>query len=661
MFRSSALFGAMIAVPAALSGQQLRGLIRDAGTNAPLPGAVVTLVDSAGEPATRAIADAQGRFTITTPAAVRAARLHLIRIGYRPRDVTVPPRFDAVLEVAMDRIPPLLETVRVSGRELCPGSAERGAAFALWEQARAGLLAAVVARELKPANARFVSYDRGVSPGDELVRHQTTELKVGSTTRPFVASAGASYFAHVGFMMEVGEGSRIYNAPDADVLLDPAFAVTHCFHLQRADAAHAGQIGLALNPAPGRDELVDVTGVIWMDEAAPQLRSFDFLYTSLEPAAMKMLAGGRLEFRTMPNGVSFIERWSLRLPVLGVATNLSRSVTAGPVRRQDRTDLRVGEINEAGGIVLDATWPDGAAWHAPRTEIAGTVVQRSTNAPVQHAIVTLAGTADSATTDSAGAFRLAVIPGRYSLVAADTLLREFVAEREERRVVVAERDRVTNVRVVVEQVANVVADACNGERMKEHTSVLTGHVAAADGYLPREARVRASWQADYDPHGSVGVDIQQRVQDVPIDERGRFILCGAARERPIQLHLRLNDESVADTVVKVYTGHLTYAVDWRIASIIANGGTLIGIVVSPGSKPLAGADVSVVQLQRHVTADDLGRFQFGALKPGRYTLVARQPGFALFSDTLTVEAKARIARVLTMRPDPAAPPELRRR
>ena len=37
----------------------------------------------------------------------------------------------------------MLEAVRVAGREVCPGSVERGGAFQLWEQARADLLAAV--------------------------------------------------------------------------------------------------------------------------------------------------------------------------------------------------------------------------------------------------------------------------------------------------------------------------------------------------------------------------------------------------------------------------------------------------------------------------------------------------------------------------------------
>ena len=39
------------------------------------------------------------------------------------------------------------------------------------------------------------------------------------------------------------------------------------------------------------------------------------------------------------------------------------------------------EIVDAGGIVLEATWPDGAKWHNPPTMIAGRVAQKGSNEP----------------------------------------------------------------------------------------------------------------------------------------------------------------------------------------------------------------------------------------------------------------------------------------
>ena len=124
-----------------LAAQQVRGTVRDSAGGAPLPGAVVSIVDSAGATTARTIADGSGRFTLAR--APRAAALHVIRIGYQPRDVAIPPVSrdggDVTLSFAMRRLPAMLDAVRVTDRELCPGSSDRGGAFQLWQEARAGV------------------------------------------------------------------------------------------------------------------------------------------------------------------------------------------------------------------------------------------------------------------------------------------------------------------------------------------------------------------------------------------------------------------------------------------------------------------------------------------------------------------------------------------
>src|SRR5205085_5942545 len=194
------------------------------------------------------------------------------------------------------------------------------------------------------------------------IRSQIVHAQSGRTKRPFVASAAPAAFAQHGYMSEDNTG-RVFNAPDADVLLDESFATTHCFHLQASDATHSDQIGLAFTPVPDhyRDTLVDVNGVIWMDNTTPQLRSLDFLYTALEPAATDIRSGGHLEFRTMPNGVAFIERWHLRLAIMTQLPRPMATIRRGvvvddirPERRQTRYNMRVVDVAEAGGVVHDA-------------------------------------------------------------------------------------------------------------------------------------------------------------------------------------------------------------------------------------------------------------------------------------------------------------------
>ena len=457
---------AIIACRTALVGQQpvrapiLRGAVRDSTTSLALPGVVVSVLDARGATLARTIADGNGRFAVTVGAG--AAQLHLIRIGFQPRDVTLPAHLPPSLELGMVRLPALLSAVHISDQELCPGSAERGAAFQLWEEARAGLLATIVARESNPAQAQFITYNRHTGPDDDRVIAQTTQILSGRTTRPFVASAPASTFARTGYMVESDSG-RIFDAPDADVLLDESFATTHCFRLQRPDGSHSGQVGLAFAPVSSRarDTLVDVAGVIWIDEDTPQLRSLEFVYTALEPAATQAKTGGEETFRTMANGIAFVERWKLRIPVLAIPDQepvRHDRYTAEPVppprRRQERYDFRVTQIVEAGGIVLDARWPDGESWHESPTGVSGVVQAHHGNAGIPNALVLLQGTTDTTMSDSSGHFVLEpVIPGKYTIVATDTTLHDFAGDRMQGQDVTVTRGTVTSTRLELTSVA----------------------------------------------------------------------------------------------------------------------------------------------------------------------------------------------------------------
>jgi hypothetical protein len=533
---------------------------------------VVSVVDSSGAIAGRTITDGAGRFTIAPSS--RAAKLRVIRIGYQPRDVVLSLPRDAPIQIAMARLPATLAAMRVSGRELCPGSEDRGPAFQLWEQARAGLLAAVVARESNPAKATSMTFKRRFPPRNELVRYLETRFATGTTTRPFMASASAAEFARVGYMAEDSLG-RTFFAPDADVLLDESFATSHCFHLAADDTSHRGQIGLAFTPAPGRgrDTLVDVAGVIWIDRATPALRSLEFLYTGLEPPASTWRAGGHVEFLTVPNGISFIERWSLRLVIMEVFRQppaVAQRDAFIDRRRQDRTDVRASEIDETGGQVLVAQWPDGTVWRAPETGIAGHVVQTDAGVPVKHALVTLNGSTDTVATDTAGAFAISrMVPGRYELVATDTTIAAHIPPRRVTQVVDVPRDRVVDVRLKVPPLTDALADLCTDQRRLRNSTAIVGRISIVGGSLPPHSTVFARWQADYENISNglgksqppIGVRIAE--QTVKVDDSGRFIVCGVAMDRPIHLRLNNLDATRADTTF--YARDDAYnPLDWRV-------------------------------------------------------------------------------------------------
>ena len=653
--RTSIVCAAVSALAASsLGAQRLRGVVRDGANNGAVGGAVVLAIDSAGATITRTIADAAGAFSFARE--LRLARLHVVRIGYRPRDVDIRQPTDTTVEITMDRIPPLLAAMRVTGAAVCPGSNEGGEALALWEQARDGLLAAVVAREANAARARTVRYDRRLTVADEVVREQRVRVTEGTTRRPFVAAAGPSYFAKVGFMSEDSDGSRVFNAPDADILLDPMFAATHCFRARLADATHPGQVGLAFAPVPSRNDLVDVDGVIWIDATAPQLRTVDFRYTSLERAAMNARAGGHLEFQTVSNGQSFIQQWFLRLPVLAAAParNAYRLDQRTPVSRQDREDVRVAEIVESGGSVPTATWADGVTWRSPATMIEGVVTRRNTGVPVSHVTLSLLGATDSATTDSAGHFRLEVIPGKYTIVANDPLLSEYAAEhaeRTERATVVAQRDQTTPLRVEIEGVADGIGRICRGQTVRDDRSIMLGQIVTQHGSRTADMRVVGAWQDDYNISAVTGVGVHDSKVDVPVNDGGRFVICGVARGRPIHLRLVLGSgDGIADTTTSVRDSTPTHSFTWRVSADVGTDAAVVsGTVTGPDLRPVPYAQVGIPELQRVAITDTAGRFRLSAVQPGRYVLQVRRIGYAPLSDTLTLISSARAVRALTLR------------
>ncbi len=557
---------AFVGIASRLGAQQLHGVVRDSARAALLPGAVITVLDSAGAPVGRAISDAAGRFVIAFPS--RALRVRAVRIGYRPRDVMLSASGDT-LEIAMTRLPSMLATMRVTDSELCPGTATSSGAVELWEQAKAGLLATVVARDTRPAKVRSLTYNRVTTLTDERVTEQTTQITSTYSNRPFVAPAQASFFAVRGFMQEDASG-RLYSAPDADVLLDDAFAATHCFHMQAADGDHPAQIGLAFSPARGRDALVDVTGVVWIDAVTPRIRSLDFHYTGLEPAAERVGSGGHIEFRSMENGVAFVERWHLRLATLVPDRKRADFALGFPRDRRSRNELQVAELRESGGNVLAAAWPDGAVWTDSLAGLTGNVVQVRSSLSTPGALVTLSGTNAQTLSAADGSFELApVVPGRYTLVATDTTLGDYAAPRSTHLSVEVGRGRLTMIRIELPPLADVIRDVCRDQPIPRGTSMIVGRLSLANAERPN-GRVVARWQATYNNGSPVTAEnstgrtiaINGAEQRVEMDDHGRFVVCGVARGRPI--HLRyIEGERFADTTFFV-GDTLLHPVDWRI-------------------------------------------------------------------------------------------------
>ena len=137
--------------------QELHGSVVDSATRRPIASAVLVLVDDAGLAHGRTITNDRGQYRIVLPADVR--RVRVLRLGFRARELPLVAG-DGTLDIAMIAIPTLLEKVTVQAARACPRRDDAQAALALLEQARAGLLATVVAAEQNAATMKLLRYER---------------------------------------------------------------------------------------------------------------------------------------------------------------------------------------------------------------------------------------------------------------------------------------------------------------------------------------------------------------------------------------------------------------------------------------------------------------------------------------------------------------------
>ncbi|HVA58819.1 MAG TPA: carboxypeptidase-like regulatory domain-containing protein [Gemmatimonadaceae bacterium] len=516
--------------------QQAHGAVRDALSHQPVPGAVVSALGADGVSLARALSDAAGAFWLALPPGT--VRLRVVRIGFHPVDSKQLVSAGSTLEVnfTLEPLPSLLEKVTVSEGEQCPDRNDREQALGLWEQAGAALLASVAARASRPGDMQLIEYERLFGEDRASVAWQQIRRASARTSRPYVPIATAAYFAAHGYRLERGTDSEL-GAPDVDVLLDDSFAATHCFSIADSAAAHTGEIGLAFEPAPGRDRLVDVRGVLWIDRTHPAVRTLEFQYTGLPDWQRAAGAGGAISFRAMPNGVVFIDSWSIASPEL-----VSRGFAAGS-RSSGGTRTRV---MVSGGVVIGAQWPDGSHWDAPTASMHGYVTAATggdhdrpgaiRGVDTAGVRVWLAGTNDTTTTDSLGRFRLdGLLPGRYAVRAAERQLAiGGVAQNSPTDSAFAAFTDTVPAVVHLDSAVVAARGVCGDPNGPMPATVLLVHVVNGDGWnVPRDSVVATWKEASY---RVLGIPIAREGRSEGLtDSDGRVAVCDPPRGEPVAL------------------------------------------------------------------------------------------------------------------------------
>ena len=452
-------------LPRSLAAQLARGTVTDSASHQPIPGAVVTLLGADGAVLSQTITGERGGFGVSSNHGAKSIRV--VRIGFQPRDIAFAGAADLTrpLDIAMVPFSTTLATVRVSAQSNCPVSDDRSAALAFWGQARAGLLNAVVARRAHPMSVHRLYFQTAFSAENDTVkRFVVFEDSSRSTETSFNSVRSARDLVLRGFAGDTNVVGYMFG-PDADVLLDDAFANGYCFRLAASSSARPTQVGLDFAPAAFKRGRVDIAGTLWVDTAARALHDVEFSYVGMRDVAERLNPGGTISFATSANGVTFISRWSLRL--LGNAPD-----TVFTLNRCHTTCRLINDHfypTENGAEVSHAVWDDGRRWDATLGSVSIRLLAAG-GRPAARTAVQLDGTQYQGTADSSGIVLIHdLLPGPYAVRVRDSRIAVLAFLLPTTGAFAAVRDSTVRVTLDVPTVEDFAAGQCRNARQWKST------------------------------------------------------------------------------------------------------------------------------------------------------------------------------------------------
>ncbi len=516
------LFGALLSA-ISLSAQQVRSRAFVGADSLPIGGVLIELVDSLGLVRSRGLTSLEGRINLRA-SGPGLYRLRALQIGFFP--TYTPPFRVASSDVTiagfrLDRLPVRLPETVITADSRCRSFNDSSSnAFPMWEEAQKTLRSAMLLQRSNEYAMVVVRREKETRLRDDSVLYdEESEVKT-STLRPFFAYDTVRVAAE-GYVIRGANDQTTYAAPDEASLLSDEFARTHCMRLGPGDRTTARILF-----TPTADRLVpDIQGIIVLDRQTGLVREVAFSYVN---AARPLNdAHGLLEFRQLAVG-ALVWRWSLDLPVIEKMT-LRRVDGSGSLRtantRIETVDSLVAR-KRVGGEVWSVSREGSLVWRGATSSLSVSVSD-SLNKPVARTFVTLVGTGEHSTADSAGKATFQnVRVGLHRLLVTSPTATILRLPGIVTTLWVAEGG--TSVRALLPSKAALLSQACPDVALP---GIAVGTVRSSSGERVSGASISAVWRETID-----GIAQERRLTQA-VNSVGDFFFCKLPRNQTIVLEV----------------------------------------------------------------------------------------------------------------------------
>lgn len=347
--------------PTPIASQTIYGTLLDNRTHQPIAGGFVTLIDSAGQAVRADFSGADGSFALGAPGP-GSFQLRIDRIGFASRitefyELVAEQRLSVAVRIPLR--PVRLNDLRVVVSRSCVDDpTDTGVLATAWAEFRKAIRTTVWAEGRGELTFTLREYARTLSSANLRELASTERTRRGIRLPPFKSLSGEQ-LAIQGYGVSDADSLVLY-APDASVLLSTEFSEGYCFGLRRTQVDDLPRLGITFRPRRDRD-VIDVEGIIWLDELSAELRRVDIKYRNLPlpRGTRRALVGSELVFDRIPNGPFFIKEWWVRLPI-GHLERSNFSLRLEPVIDVYRQiGGRVTEVLVNGVPILRETPPSG--------------------------------------------------------------------------------------------------------------------------------------------------------------------------------------------------------------------------------------------------------------------------------------------------------------